>query len=199
MNWFRRIFTLFPLALVLLSSCSALSAALKTYEIGANANVTYNGIASADVLGRDVAIGDVNNDGIPDLIMGARQADPEGRTNAGSVYIYLGPVQSTGTVEISAGADITVNGINPGDEAGIGVGVADINHDGIPDLIIGDRYASPNGNYQSGQAYVIFGPLQRGVYELATAANITVNGIAPGDELGVGVAGGDLNQDGYAD
>ncbi|MHC5731492.1 MAG: integrin alpha, partial [Nostoc sp.] len=51
----------------------------------------------------------------------------------------------------------TINGINEGDGLGWSLSSAgDINSDGIDDLIIGARFADPNGSY-SGQSYVVFG------------------------------------------
>jgi hypothetical protein len=174
-----------------------------TVEISHARDITYNGIASTDVTGRDVSTGDINNDGFPDLIIGARQSDPGGKADAGNVYIYFGPIQGSGTVEIStagaAGPDITIHGAEAGDQAGIGVASGDINNDGVPDLLIGARYASPGGRVHAGQGYVVFGPLYEGVYDVSAIAGITLNGKAAGDECGVGVAAGDLNADGIAD
>ncbi|MCB1740600.1 MAG: FG-GAP repeat protein, partial [Gammaproteobacteria bacterium] len=34
---------------------------------------------------------------------------------------------------------------------------ADLNHDGLDDLIIGAQQADPNGNADAGSVYVIFG------------------------------------------
>jgi Ca2+-binding RTX toxin-like protein len=50
-----------------------------------------NGIAAYDASGFSVSsAGDVNGDGIDDLIIGARFADPNGITNAGQSYVVFG-------------------------------------------------------------------------------------------------------------
>jgi hypothetical protein len=49
------------------------------------------GVDSFDDSGRAVAAaGDLNNDGIADLVIGARAGDPGGRSNAGESYVIFG-------------------------------------------------------------------------------------------------------------
>ena len=52
----------------------------------------------------------------------------------------------------------TINGIDGGDQSGRSVSSAgDVNGDGIDDVIIGARFADPNGNSAAGESYVVFG------------------------------------------
>ncbi len=51
---------------------------------------TLNGAASGDRAGEGVAIGDVDDDGVADAIVGAPRADPGGLSSAGSTYIVFG-------------------------------------------------------------------------------------------------------------
>ena len=171
-------------------------------ELSTAADITLNGIDEAgastgDQLGR-VATGDINNDGVADLIIGAAGADPGGRLSAGESYVLFGPL-SPGTLELSASADITINGIDAGDGSGAGVAIGDINNDGADDLIIGALAADPGGRLSAGESYVLFGPLTAGTLELSTAADITLNGIDAGDLSGTGAASGDVNNDGVTD
>ena len=49
------------------------------------------GAAAGDVLGRSVSnLGDINGDGIDDFIIGAQNADPNSRSNAGAAYVIFG-------------------------------------------------------------------------------------------------------------
>ena len=56
-----------------------------------SAGFVLNGIDAGDSLGRSVsAAGDVNGDGIDDLLIGASRADPGGRSDAGESYVVFG-------------------------------------------------------------------------------------------------------------
>lgn len=167
-------------------------------EIDQARNLTINGINPVDLSGIRQDVGDLNLDGLPDLVIGGRQADPGGREDAGETYVLFGPLNA-GTMELSTDADVTIHGIDAGDHSGIGVAIGDFNADGVNDLAIGARRADPDGRENAGEAYIVFGPLSAGVYELADLRDVTFNGIAPFDETGVGVAGGDVNGDGYED
>lgn len=120
------------------------------------------GLAAGDELGRVVSqAGDLNDDGIDDIVLGAPQADVNGE-NSGQAYAIFGS-----TARFQAAFDLNsldgshgfvVNGINAGDNLGSGVsGIGDFNGDGIDDLALGAPDASANGNAESGQSYVIFG------------------------------------------
>jgi hypothetical protein len=107
--------------------------------------------------------GDINADGVDDIVIGAARASPGGRTGAGAAYVvYGGPeVGGNGAVELS-GLDgdngFVIHGIDEEDEAGLAATRAeDVNADGIDDLIIGAHFADPNGMSKAGEAYVVFG------------------------------------------
>jgi hypothetical protein len=106
--------------------------------------------------------GDVNGDGIDDLIIGAFYADPNGNPNAGRSYVVFG--SDTGLPnpldlsDLNGSNGFTINGVNAGDESGRSVSSAgDVNGDGIDDLIIGAYRADPNGNTYAGSSHVLFG------------------------------------------
>ena len=183
---------------------------------GANGFIV-NGIDANDLSGRSVSsAGDVNGDGYDDLIIGANEADPNGKTASGEAYVVYGGASAPGMngmldpSNLDGGNGFTLNGIDRGDESGFSVSSAgDVNGDGYDDLLIGspggDRNAANAAN--SGETYVVFGgaraPGTNGVLELSTLDGLNgfiLTGIDGRDESGASVSSaGDVNGDGYDD
>lgn len=167
------------------------------------------GVAANDRSGRAVsAAGDINGDGVGDLIIGAPGADPTG-SNSGASYVVLGtkngfePVVNLGTLNGTNG--FKISGVAAGDESGSSVSAAgDINGDGIGDLMIGAPGADPNGA-GSGASYVVFGTKNGfapnlNLVTLNGRNGFKLSGSAAGDESGRSVSGaGDVNGDGIDD
>ena len=172
-----------------------------------------NGIANTDYSGRSVsAAGDVNGDGVEDIIIGAATADPNGRLNAGQSYVVFGrptTVSWPSTLELSSLNGVNgfiINGIAADDLSGLPVSSAgDINGDGVEDILIGAPLASPGNRLNAGQSYVIFGhqgawssPLE--LSNLNGVNGFIINGIAADDYSGFSVSSaGDVNGDGVED
>ena len=169
-----------------------------TVELATSVDTTVNGSFLNHNIGSAVAAGDINNDGQDDLIIGAKGGTPAGRTNAGSTYVLFGPVIA-GTLELDEQEGLTINGVDLEDESGVSVGSGDVNNDGAADILIGAPGASPDRRLKGGASYVLHGPLQLGTMELSTDASIVFRGIKSADKSGVGVATGDLNNDGQQD
>jgi hypothetical protein len=130
---------------------------------GAN-GFRLHGAAVNDSAGRAVApAGDFNDDGLPDLLISAPYASPGGRQHAGSTYIVFGRQfdNFTSAIALSALGPRTgyrLDGLAAEDYSGRSIATAgDINSDGIDDLIVGARSASPPGISHGGVAYVVFG------------------------------------------
>src|SRR5919199_369311 len=180
-------------------------------ELNGSNGFAINGIATPDYSGRSVSsAGDVNGDGIDDLIIGAKYADPNGIRNAGQSYVVFGSKSGFGAglnlSELNGSNGFAVNGILAGDSSGSSVSSAgDVNGDGIDDLIIGARYADPNGISSAGQSYVVFGSnsgFGAGL-DLSTldgSNGFAINGIVANDYSGLSVSSAsDVNGDGFDD
>ncbi len=169
-----------------------------------------DGVAAADYSGFSVsAAGDINGDGIGDLIVGAVGADPNGNSAAGSSYVVFGktsPFAPTLALSSLSGSDgFRLDGVAADDRSGRSVSAAgDINGDGIGDLIVGAYRADPNGSY-SGSSYVVFGKTSPFAPTLALSSlsgsdGFRLDGVAADDRSGRSVsAAGDINGDGIGD
>jgi hypothetical protein len=142
---------------------------------------------------------------LDDLIVGAYQADPNGKSNAGKSYVVFGKTDST-AINLSAIANGTggfvINGENVDDISGNSVSTAgDINGDGLNDLIVGAR-----GKLKAGKFYVIFGKKDNTTIELSAIASGTGGFVINGENMsnfnfrGISVStAGDVNGDGLDD
>jgi hypothetical protein len=185
------------------------------------AGFVLHGANAGDLLGIPRDVGDVNGDGIDDIIIGAVGADPDGRTNAGESYVVFG--RRTGfpaAFELSslhpeAGGDGTqgfvLKGVHKGDASGLAGGMGDVNGDGINDIIIAATQASPNGSDGAGEVYVVFGrstgfPAAFELNSLFPIAGgdgtqgVVIQGVAAGDRLRISqIRPGDINGDSIDD
>ena len=168
-----------------------------------------DGEAAADRSGYAVsAAGDINGDGIDDLIIGANRADPNGNSSGRSYVVFgsaTGLPNPFNLSDLNGSNGFVLNGEAAGDRSGISVsGAGDINGDGIDDLIIGASRADPNGSY-SGRSYVVFGsdtglPNPFNLSSLNGSNGFVLNGEAEFDLSGRPVsAAGDINDDGIDD
>lgn len=150
------------------------------------------------------AAGDVNGDGLGDLLAGSIQAAPLGRTGAGQVRVIFG--RRDGLIDASApGAGITIMGSANLDLTGPAAAAGDVNGDGRGDIVVGASFANhptDPARTNAGAAYVIFGQAAPADVDLASLGThgFRINGAAQGDQAGFSVAGaGDVNADGLAD
>jgi hypothetical protein len=158
--------------------------------------------------------GDLDGDGLADLIIGAPGAVREGAGATGAALILHGAeLGGAAVLDLADATDAatlratTLWGERDGDDAGISVaGGGDVDGDGFADVVVGARlgeaaYASYNG----GLSYLVkggdggLGP-DVSVGELDGTSGFRIEGRAMFDQSGRSVAMlGDIDGDGYAD
>jgi hypothetical protein len=172
-----------------------------------------NGITAVDWSGYSVSsAGDFNGDSYDDILIGAYYGDPNTFSDAGETYLVYGgtSVGSNGIFELSSLDGTTgfmLNGITAGDYSGISVSSAgDFNGDSYDDILIGAYRGDPNGLYNAGETYLVYGGTaigSSGIFELSSldgTNGFVLNGITAFDNSGLPVSSaGDVNGDGYDD
>lgn len=162
--------------MLLLSACALLLVSAPQCE-----ETLLTGASAQDYYGWDLAsAGDVDGDGLPELLIGAPQA-------------YVG----AGYAELRSGRTGLMlrswSGLQLGEEFGRAVaGAGDVDADGAPDLLIGAPYFDAPGVPGAGRLLVYSGA--------TNALLLEIHGTEAGGALGFAAAGaGDLDGDGRAD
>jgi len=160
-----------------------LAGALAADAAAQNRLYTFDGDGPTDLFGWSVSgAGDVDGDGVPDVIVGAHEPSPPD-TDPGYARVFSG-----------AGGDVLLDLV--GTEAGAWFGVsvsdyADVNADGHADVLVGSPSRDSTG-VDAGRAYVLSG--------LNGAELMRIDGDDAGDFLGRAVSGaGDVDGDGQPD
>jgi hypothetical protein len=150
--------------------------------------------------------GDVNGDGLADVIIGA----PSNNSGDGRSYVVFGKASGTAVnlANVAAGTGgFVINGITDGNLNNSGYFVSsagDVNGDGLADVIVGEPYS---GNSLAGNSYVVFGKATTSAVNVANIAAGTGGGFAiTGEVQAAGASSGwsvssagDINGDGLAD
>ncbi len=150
-----------------------------------SAGVTFIGEAGSDDAGISVAaVGDTNNDGYDDVMVGATGVDDGGAVTSGSAYLVLG--NRSGRIDLSA-ANVQFRGATAADQAGKAVdGRLDFDDDGVIDLVVG-AWKAEGGGTARGEIYVVASSVRAssGIeVDLDVEADLILRGVANTDNAG---------------
>jgi hypothetical protein len=168
-------------------------------------DIRFLGADAEDELGVQARFGDIDGDGLDDVILGAWLADGNrnNRARTGEVRIYFGREMA------APGEDLwdapIVYGAEANERIGSSADVGDFNGDGKSDLLVGARYAEgfPDSlRPRSGEAYLLLGGSVGGrkeTIDLRAKADVVIFGRSEGDRLGRRILAADLDRDGKDD
>src|SRR3989339_257754 len=149
------------------------------------ASDVITGEKTSNAFGSSLSVGDLNNDGKNDLVVGAGSHN----SYRGRVYIFY---QDGGLGDKANMADVIIDGENSSDRFGSHLAIGDLNANGKNDLIVDAYYY----NSSQGRAYIFYND---GIYtNLAASADEIITGEASSN-FGIEFTVGDLNVDGKDD
>ncbi len=193
---------------------NSFNSSLNPSQLNGSNGFVLNGINANDDFGASVSgAGDINGDGIDDIIIGAPDADiyddgyyPDGNIYTGESYVIFGKntIGNSGSFEtnsLNGNNGFIIRGIDSFDLSGSVVSDAgDINSDGFDDVIIG----ADNANDYRGESYVVFGGssfnTEINLSELDGSNGFKIDDDEEFGYSGISVSGaGDVNHDGFDD
>jgi hypothetical protein len=160
-------------------------------EIIGDFNISAGGVENKDISGSQSAVitgGDYNNDGTNDIAIGISAEN--------KVWVFFGGSGLNGTLS-TASAGVTITGADSGDMFGSSLASADVDADGVTDLIIGasgDDGADENAA-DCGAFYVLYGNTALASAYSATELFAMYND-EEGEEGGTNLFVADLDGDG---
>ena len=140
----------------------------------------------SDLLGASLATGELNGDGFPDFAIGS----PGTRGQGGRVDLYF----SGDLVFPDVDPSVVISG-EAQDEFGETLALADLNGDGVSDLVAGSQHY----DNQRGRVWIFYGPFAVAagapLFLSADQADNTLTGSGAADEFGSEILTADLNHD----
>ncbi len=198
-------------AYIVYGKTTPFAATLDLSTLNGSNGFRFDGEANSDRAGFSVhGAGDVNGDGLADVMVGTIKGDDGVTIDSGRTYILFGSTSVMPAV-LTAGALTGANGFiitgpDAGGQAGFSVSSAgDMNGDGIADLRIGAPATTVGVDADAGKTFVVFGQAGGFLAELNMSSLNGTNGFAiegNAAEMELGFSGssiGDFNGDGYDD
>jgi len=180
------------------SQAGRLSNPFEVSGLNGNTGVAFYGIYAGNYFGINVAIGDLNCDGIPDYVFSSSQNSiivVWGISGTYPSYIDLSTINGSN--------GIVINGLTGG-SIGYGVGnnniaFGDVNGDKCDDLLTSDPDATVNSMSNAGIIFLLFGKKTGWTSPISASSLIQITGVAAQDQAGYSLTSDDMDNDGYAD
>ena len=192
------------------TSISLVNAAIDLNSIvaGSGGFIIRGRIVNPDGVGGNISnVGDVNGDGLDDLLVGDTQATV-GTSVVGSFYVVFGNTSSQpiylSNIDNGSGGFVVYG--QTGDSALNTVsGAGDVNGDGLADILVSSPYAKLGTSNNNGRSYVVFGKtstasvnLSEGSFTSGNRGFVMTGGASQLSGYSISSAG-DFNGDGLAD
>jgi len=170
-------------------------------DLATDTDLCVTGAVATDFLAWVVSTGDLNADGFSDLLIGAPNATGLA-ASSGIAYVILGSGSIAGTLDLaSVSASVTVLGAVGAGYLGWEVRAMDMDGDGFEDLVVSAPYVSPGSGALAGEVYRYNGEttLAPTIDPVSDTPDLTVRGATDYESIGTGMAGADINDDGFDD
>lgn len=187
-----------------MGNASALKFIRESFIPSSSNKIEYIGNSAGGQFGSIIASGDVNNDGLEDLIASSPFASINEKEWNGSVRIIFGSIDGS-----RDHVSMEYYGEDSGDQLGTALAVGDFNNDFIDDVAIG-AYNAQDSGIRPGKVYIIYGKnglnsqvsTQQNIREMIVSysmVNTMLLGKDSGDQFGISLASLDVNNDGIDD
>jgi hypothetical protein len=162
--------------------------------------------STADLFGASLAAGDINGDGLDDLVVGIPGDDVSAQANAGAIHYFRGSssalVTTTGNIQWHQDSTNITGQAEAEDAFGYSVAIGNFNGDAFADLAVGVP-GEDSGPADAGYVHFIFGSSQgltgTGSFHVnQDTASVTGTAVA-GSQFGFSLAAGNFNGDAFGD
>lgn len=171
------------------------------------ADVEIYGAEAGDELGYAVTAGDLNGDGVVDLVVGAPGGDgaSNGKSQSGQVHVFYGGGLSATIDLATTGSSLLFFGERAGDRLGEGLLVYDTDGNGSEDLVMATPSSAGSYNVVTGggEIWIIRQENLTSVSTITLVPQMNVDNYISGanvdDHAGTALAAGDVDGDGTDD